>query len=177
MIENIVGFHLMLVVSCSKAATGHNSMFEIAHRPVLDSLHVNDLGNMNVQCPFCGALHWLDERVSSSTISHPEFGTCCAHGKVKLSPLQIPPLPLYNLFTSDTFQAKEFRRNIVQYNAALAFTSLGVKVDHSIAGHGPPVFCIHGELSHLSGSLLPEESEVPSYSQLYVYDPHMAYQY
>ena len=102
---------------------------------------------------------------------------CCGHGKVKLLPLQVPPLPLYNLFTSNTFQAKEFQMNIVQYNAALASTSLGVKVNHSIARHRPPVFCIHRELSHLLGSLLPEESEVPTYSQLYVYDPHIAYQY
>lgn len=154
-----------------------NSFFGIARRPVLDSLHVNDLGDMNIRCPYCDALHWMDERVSSSRIGHPEFGMCCGHGKVKLPPLRVPPLPLYNLFTSDTFQAKEFRTNIVQYNAALAFTSLGVKVDHSIAGRGPPVFRIHGELSHLSGSLLPEESEAPTYSQLYIYDPHMAYRY
>ena len=62
--------------------------------------------------------------------------------------------------------------NIVQYNAALAFTSLGVKVDHSIEGHGPPVFWIHGELRHL-----PDKNEHPSYLQLYIYDPDMAYRY
>ena len=100
---------------------------------------------------------------------------CCARGKVKLQPLRVPPSLLYNLFIGDTLQVKEFRTNIVQYNAALAFTSLGVKVDHSIVGHGPPVFRIQGELRHLSGSLLPEDSETPCYSQLYVYDPDMAY--
>jgi hypothetical protein len=82
-----------------------------------------------------------------------------------------------NLFISDSLDAKEFRTNIVQYNAALAFTSLGVKVDQSVLGRGPPVFRIHGELRHLSGSLLPEESTSPSYSQLYVVDPHEAYRY
>lgn len=132
----------------------HGSFFGIGRRPVLDSLPVNDLGNMNICCPYCNALHWLDERISSSRIGHPEFRMCCGHGKVKLSVLRVPPSPLYNLFTADTHQAKEFRTNIVQYNAALAFTSLGVKVDHSIAGHGPPVFRIQGELRHLSGSLL-----------------------
>jgi hypothetical protein len=121
--------------------------------------------------------HWIDEAVSSSKVGRPEFGTCCAHGKVKLPYLRVPPLPLYNLFTGDSLQAKEFRSNIVQYNTALAFTSLGANVDHSIAGHGPPVFRIQGELRHLSGSLLPEDSEAPKYSQLYVYDPDMAYRY
>jgi hypothetical protein len=132
---------------------------------------------MNICCPFCDAIHWIDEAVSSSKVGRPEFGTCCAHGKVKLPCLRVPPLPLYNLFTADSLQAKEFRSNVVQYNAALAFTSLGAKVDHSIAGHGPPVFQIQGELRHLSGSLLPEDSEAPKYSQLYVYDPDMAYRY
>lgn len=94
---------------------------------------------MNICCPFCNALHWRDERLSSSRINHPEFGMCCGHGKVKLPSLQVPPLALYNLFMADTFQAKEFRMNIVQFNAALAFTSLGVNVNHSIDGHGPPV--------------------------------------
>ena len=48
---------------------GHDSLFCIARRPVLDSLRVNDLGDMNTCCRFCNALHWLDERVSPSTIS------------------------------------------------------------------------------------------------------------
>ena len=68
----------------------------------------------------------------SSRVGHPEFGMCCARGKVKLPPLRMPPQPLYNLFTADTRQAKDFRSNIVQYNAAFAFTFLGVKVDDSI---------------------------------------------
>ena len=59
---------------------------------------------------------------------------------IQLPPLRVPPAPLYNLFTADIPQAKEFRANIVQYNAALVFTSLGVKVDQSVLGHGPPVF-------------------------------------
>ena len=132
---------------------------------------------MNIHCCHCDALHWQSERVSSSRVTQPEFQTCCAHNKVKLPPLQIPPAPLYNLFTGDSHEAKEFQSNIVQYNAALAFTSLGVKVNESVLGHGPPVFRIHGELRHLSGSLLPEDSVPPCYSQLYIFDPHEAYQY
>ena len=84
---------------------------------------------------------------------------------------------MYNLFTGNTLPAKEFRTNITQYNAALAFTSLGVNVNRSIVGCGPPVFRIQGELRHLSGSLLPEDSQSLCYSQLYIYDPNMAYQY
>ena len=149
--------------------------FCLARQPVVDNLHVNDLGYMNIQCSFCGALHWNDEHLASSRVGHPQFGMCCGHGKVTLPSLRVPPLPLYNLFTGDTPQGKEFRSNIVQYNAALAFTSLGANVDHSVLHHGPPVFRIQGELRHLSGSLLPEESDDPCYSQLYVYDPEVAF--
>lgn len=92
-------------------------------------LPVNDLGIMNLYCFYCDALHWLNEHVSSSRIGHPEFGMCCGHGKIKLPSLQVPQQPLYNLFTADSSQGREFHTNIVQYNAALAFTSLGVKVD------------------------------------------------
>jgi Helitron helicase-like domain at N-terminus len=155
----------------------HNSSFCVARTPINDTLRSVDLGLMNIRCSHCHALHWSDERVSSSRIGEPEFQMCCAKGKIKLPPLRIPPMPLYNLFTGDDHEAKEFRANIVQYNASLAFTSLGVKVDHSILGQGPPVFRIHGELRHLSGSLLPEESVSPSYSQLYIFDLQEAFRY
>ena len=160
-----------------KHSIARNPLFAIARRPTVDTINVHDLGPMNIHCPFCDALHWKEERVLSSRVGHPEFGMCCARGKVKLPPLRVPPQLLYNLFTADTRQAKDFRSNIVQYNAAFAFTSLGVKVDDSIVGRGPPVFRIHGELRHLSGSLLPDECQSPSYSQLYIYDPDLAYRH
>jgi hypothetical protein len=120
-------------------------LFFIARREPVDNVDVHDLGHMEIECPFCRALHWIDERVSHSSKSHPKFGMCCEHGKVKLPPLRVPPLPLFHLFTENSSAAKEFRQNIVQYNAALAFTSMGVNVDRSVIGRGPPVFRIHGE--------------------------------
>ena len=158
-----------------KFSTASRPLFGLGRRPVVDSLPPNDLGRMNIPCLFCDALHWLDERVSSSNITSPEFGMCCAHGKIRLPFLRVPPQPLRDLFTGDTPQAKDFRCNIVQFNASLAFTSLGVKVDETLLNRGPPVFRIHGELRHLSGSLLPEESVAPCYSQLYIYDAEEAY--
>ena len=117
----------------------HPSSFCIARLPVDDNLCANDLGFMNVECPHCKALHWIEERVSSSRIGQPEFQACCAHGKVKLAPLRIPPALLYNLYTGESQEAKHFRSNIVQYNAVLAFTSMGVKVDDSLHGCRPPI--------------------------------------
>ncbi|KAG2212147.1 hypothetical protein INT45_006473 [Circinella minor] len=33
--------------------------------------------NMNVNCPFCNARMWIDERVKSSSVLNPRFGICC----------------------------------------------------------------------------------------------------
>lgn len=46
----------------------HNPWFCIARRPVIDTIHVHDLGTMNIRCPYCDALHWEDEKVSSSRV-------------------------------------------------------------------------------------------------------------
>ena len=55
-------------------------------------------------------------------------------------------------------------------NSHLFITLL--QVDESVnCGNGPYVFKIQGRLSHLAGSLLPQEGESPVYSQLYIYDP------
>jgi len=164
-----------IVLNYCFALTGHQPLFCAARQPVIDNLPTHDIGHMNVECPFCHAFHWIDEHVLSSSVDHPEFGTCCDHGKVMLPPLRVPPLALFNLFMESTPAAKEFRKNMVQYNAALAFTSMGVHVDRSVLGRGPPVFRIHGELTHLAGSLLPEEGVRPMYAQLYIYDPEEAY--
>ena len=100
---------------------------------------------------------------------------CCNHGKVTLPSLQYPPPELASLLTGSDVQSKNFKENIWGYNRAFAFTSLGVKEDHSVnRGNGPPVFRIQGELAHWSGSLLPEPGHSPVYAQIYIYDPHIA---
>ncbi|EIW59201.1 uncharacterized protein TRAVEDRAFT_147095, partial [Trametes versicolor FP-101664 SS1] len=130
---------------------------------------------MDTLCVHCQAHHWIAERLSESSASRPLFGFCCDKGQVALEPLPEPPLALRTLLTGDTPQAVEFRNNIRQYNAAFAFTSLGVAIDDSVTtGHGPYVFRIHGELCHRSGSLLPAEGNPPSYAQLYIFDPRLA---
>src|ERR1700693_5667829 len=64
-----------------------------------------------------------------------------------------------------------FAEHIHQYNNAFAFTSLGVKVDQSVLNSlGLYAFKIMGELSHLSGSLLPVAGTDLVFAQIYVYD-------
>ena len=151
----------------------HNLIPIPAARQPFDLLWpVHSLGKMDVQCPDCGALHWMAERLAQSSNTRPRFGMYCFQGKIKLAPLHNLPLELSNLYTSQTPQAKGFRENIRRYNNALAMTSLGCKVDESVnRGNGPYMFKIQGRLSHLAGSLLPQEGESPVYAQLYIYDP------
>lgn len=156
------------------------ALLPIARRPYNEAdVARHNLGRMDVECPSCHALHWAAERLASSSAAHPRFGLCCDSGQVGLPAYPDPPLALRNLFTGDSPQAREFRDNIRQYNAAFAFTSLGVEIDEAINRHGgraPYVFRIHGELCHLSGSLLPVEGRPPVFSQLYIFDPRMALQ-
>ncbi|KAI3931447.1 hypothetical protein MKX01_040364, partial [Papaver californicum] len=46
------------------------------------------LRKMDISCPVCGALHWINERVSSSSKKTPEFVKCCRRGKVILPMLR-----------------------------------------------------------------------------------------
>ena len=85
-----------------------------------------------------------------------------------------PPQCLQSLLQSQDVIGKQFRQHIHQYNASLAFTSLGAKLDDSIPGQGPYVFRIHGELYHHHGCLLPEDGQMSRYTQLYIFDPSQA---
>lgn len=127
---------------------------------------------MNVLCPFCGALHWISEKLTASSARRPLFGTCCQQGKISLQLPQDPPRDLYNLFTQRDALSKEFIKHIRMYNSAFAFTSLGVKLDYTVnAGTGPYCFKIQGELHHHLGSLCPpNQQQPPRYAQIYIYD-------
>ena len=81
-----------------------------------------------------------------------------------------PPEPLYRLLTSSEPETVQFRKNICQYNAAFAFTSLGVEMDDRLIGHGYRPFQIHGEIYHQIGTLEPAPGDRPVYAQHYLYD-------
>jgi hypothetical protein len=130
------------------------------------------LGEMTTMCGKCGALHFLEERVASSSRANPQFPLCCAQGKVTLPPLAPPPEPLRRLLTSNEADAKDFRQRIRSYNNVLAFTSMGANLDTSVAQPGNYTYRLRGELYHRMGSLLPQPGEAPKFAQLYISDPH-----
>jgi len=141
------------------------------------TLSVHNLGQMNIQCPSCKALHWLDERLTKSSKVNPKFGSCCYQGKISLPPLQPAPPKLYDLLTAQDPIGRAFRNHIRNYNSALAMTSVGRKLDYSVNnGGGPWLYKLNGELIHRAGSLLPPEegNNDPIYSQLWVIDTEEA---
>ena len=69
--------------------------------------------------------------------------------------------------------SSNFKKNIRQYNAAFAFTSLGAKINYSVltaGGNGPYTFWINSELHHHVGALLAQGYNAPTYAQIYIHD-------
>ncbi|XP_026416808.1 uncharacterized protein LOC113312262 [Papaver somniferum] len=146
----------------------------------IPTLHTNIrhfLGQTDVECRHYGALHWMAEKLTSSSLINPKFGMCCLQEKVRVPLVREPPRPLRELFEGNDARSTSFRNYIRECNAANAYTSLVCKLDERILkGRGPRPFAIHGELRHLTGGILPllgnERHAV--YSQLYIYDPAFA---
>src|SRR5205814_6424092 len=96
-------------------------------------VEAHDLGLMEQTCPHCGALHWLAERSTNSSILNPRWQLCCQNGEVDLPPMPEPPPFLRHLFEDNDDTSKHFRQNSRRYNAALAFTSMTYTKDERLA--------------------------------------------
>lgn len=146
----------------------------IAFKERLDQLTTNyNLGQMNIACPLCHALHWKKEKISGSIAESYRFESCCKRGDVELPALKECPDYLKHLLESQDTKAKKFRQDIRQYNSALTFTSVNYTADRRPQlQHGVSCFQIHGELYHLQGPLtVRNEEQTPQYTQLFFYDP------
>ena len=142
-------------------------------RPYTEPTARFSLGSMNVICPNCEAWHFDSEKLTSSTRTIKKFGLCCLQGKVTLPNLSDPPAQMLHLLRH--VDNAPFREKIRQYNAAFAFTSVGVKFDESVTrSSGPYAFKIHGALYHRTGALVPDQGQDASYAQLYILDPEDA---
>ena len=70
------------------------------------------LGDMNLECPKCHAMHWKAEKRTESSLINPKFGACWKSGKVALPFLQKPPVELLRLFSREDYHSKHFLENI-----------------------------------------------------------------
>lgn len=59
------------------------------------------LHRCDISCIFCGAEHWVDERIQASTLGVPKFSTCCMSGVIIMDRFEDPPQPLYSLLKED----------------------------------------------------------------------------
>jgi len=126
---------------------------------------------LTVICPYCYALHFDCEKLTSSRVNYPKFGMCCLQGQIQLPSLQPLTGILHNYLTGNNYPSREFCNNIRQYNVAFAMTSVGVKINNSVTRQsGPYCFKIQGELHHLTGALLPHGNQTPIYVQIYILD-------
>ena len=160
-------FPALYIDSLYTASLQQPPVLPLARRPFdADLTMVHDLGQLTIHCPDCQALHWLAEKLAKSPVSNPRFGMCCFKGKVSLPPLHHPPPELSLLLVSQEDEGIQFRKNIRNYNNALAMTSVGRTLDNSLnaAGGGPFSFRLHGEVIHRTGSLLPQEGQQPLYA-------------
>ena len=93
---------------------------------------------MDVECHNYSALHWMDEKLTSSSLRLPCFGTCCLQGKVFLPLFEAPPPLIQALYDGNDVKSKSFRSYTREYNACNAFTGLGAKLDQRVlTGRGP----------------------------------------
>ncbi|KAL6746727.1 hypothetical protein V8C86DRAFT_1777454, partial [Haematococcus lacustris] len=127
-------------------------------------------------CRHCGASMWPAERVSGSSLAHPEFGICCQKGRVgRLAPLLQPPEPLFGLLTDTSARGRQFRQRIRLYNCSLQLASSAIQVDRSIDS-GVQQIVVNGTVHHRMGGLQPTAGQPPQFAQLYILDPAMQLQ-
>ena len=126
---------------------------------------------MTEQCRTCSALHWKAEAKQGPI----PYTICRSKGDGILPPPPEPPQLLRELLQGDTQRSRHFLKFIRGYNNALTFTSCKYQQDTRLQGRaGIQSFTIQGELYHLQGPLHTGAQAIPSFAQLYFYDPAAA---
>ncbi|XP_058729137.1 uncharacterized protein LOC131601360 [Vicia villosa] len=158
--------------NCSESDE-YEAPFSINDNATRYSEEYYDIGSPLIECSYCKAMMWYQERMHKSTHSaNPKFMMCCGNGKVELPILRNPPEQLAKLlFDHDNTVSRKFQQHIRLYNMMFAFTSPGAKFDNRFNdGRGPPTMRIQGQTCHRIRSLLPPQGGKPKFAQLYIYD-------
>ena len=74
-----------------------------------------------------------------------------------------------NLLTDDTVAAKQFRKNLLKYNASFMMTSFGADKDCTNIGFFT-TYKIQGQYYHRIGALLPLENDQTKYAQVFLWE-------
>ncbi|OAD67606.1 hypothetical protein PHYBLDRAFT_173938 [Phycomyces blakesleeanus NRRL 1555(-)] len=151
------------------------SLNNIARLPAISEPAVDNRGDIDIECRFCGAMMWAHEKNSRSSLRSPTFSMCCNKGKHVLPQIEPTPTGIAELLNYRTRDGKKFLENIRSYNSTMSFTSLGAKIDTSVGNNinGAYNFRIHGTICHRIGSILPvTESDIAhsKFAQIYIYN-------
>ncbi|XP_020243618.1 uncharacterized protein LOC109821874 [Asparagus officinalis] len=130
---------------------------QITHEPVCSLLHKLQTPK---SCSFCGA----------KKFEHEPPTYCCHNGEIHMADVNVND-ELYALYTVQTQEAIEFRRQTRKYNSIFSFTSFRARFDRELASNRKGIFTFRaqGQIYHNLPSLIPEKNK-PSYFQLYFYD-------
>lgn len=156
-----------------------NESNKVALTSNLTNFESFNIGEMNVSCSKCGAVHFNDEKTGGA---NDEFNLCCHKGKVLLQNYTSNEFfkNLCDGLTSDNVQIKQrsqnYFQNIRSFNASFAMISSEAQIDESVA-NGVYHFKIHNTFYHRAGSLSTEYGQNPRYAQLYFYDVETAVQH
>lgn len=142
------------------------------HGIITDPQH--DLGDLSVICNHCGALHWIDERMSVSSLTAPRFSDCCCQGDVALPPRQPAPPELYNLVFGTDVLSKDFQKKQRKYGTVFQMASTQANIAEPPPGAGLHSLAVNGVIHHRMGPLDPEGGAAPAFAQLYVCDDQLA---
>lgn len=83
------------------------------------------------------------------------------------------PDELRHLLLDDSSHARNFQKNIRQFNSSFAMASMGAQLDVP-RGRGPYCFKIHGQVYHFAGPLHPDPGQRPAFGQIYILDTDQA---
>ena len=158
--------------SAAESIVGHKGYPNCAKQGEIDGkIDPINLGQMTAKCDACHAYMFPWESHKISKDGKTTFSLCCSHGAVKIpSEPEFPPL-LQQLLTGTDPISKEFYRNIRGYNNALSLASRGFSGKQFVfRTRGPPIFKVSGQAYHCMGNVLPNNGQIPQFSQQYVFD-------
>ena len=133
---------------------------------------------IRIECSHCKALHFVQERIVSSSAPRPMFSTCCGKGKLSIPFLPDRPALLRSLLIDYTQRSRRFRKNNRVYNSMLCMASVVAKW----VNRGPglsnfnPTMTMQGEMYHYMGPMMPSDARAPSYASDYIHDTDYATQ-
>mmetsp|Transcript_5481 Transcript_5481/g.9654 ORF Transcript_5481/g.9654 Transcript_5481/m.9654 type:complete len:238 (-) Transcript_5481:280-993(-) len=142
------------------------------------------IGQMNIVCECCGALHFSGERTGNDLF---KFLNCCRKGKIRITEPAISASDLLcevksnalafisSLLKGSDERSKEFLENIRSYNGTLAFASINSEID-VFKTPGPYVYRVHGQIYHRISPVDPGKY-CPRFNQLYFINRSEAVKY